>query len=93
MSEAVYTLYFVTSGAVAFLLLRGYRRSGAARLLLWSGLGFVGLCLNNLMLIADVIIFPQVDLSGYRALPALAGMSLLIFVLIWDSEQPQGGER
>lgn len=92
MPEAVYTLCFVTTAAVAFLLIRGYRRSGA-RLLLWCGLGFVGLCLNNLMLIADVMAFPQIDLSAYRALPALAGMFLLVFGLIWDSERPQGGDR
>lgn len=87
MVEVVYTLTFLTSAAVAFLLLRGYRRS-RARLLLWCGLGFVGLCLNNLMLIVDLVLFPQVDLTVYRAIPLVVGLAVMVYGLIWDSARP-----
>ena len=53
MAEAVYIMCFLTSAAVAWLLLRGYMRT-RTQVLLWSGLGFVGLCLNNVMLIIDL---------------------------------------
>jgi hypothetical protein len=86
MAEAVYALCFLTSAAVAVLLLRGYRRS-RARLLLWCGLGFLGLCLNNVMLVLDFVIFPRADLSIYRAGAGFAGLALLVFGLIWDSSR------
>jgi hypothetical protein len=85
MAEAVYILCVLTSAAVAALLIRGYMRT-RSRLLLWSGLGFIGLCLNNVVLVADVVIVPSVDLSMYRTAPALAGMCILLFGLIWDAE-------
>jgi hypothetical protein len=83
MAEAVYVLCFLTSAAVAVLLLRGFVKT-RSRLLLWCGLGFVGLCLNNLMLVIDVMVVPEIDLSMLRNLPALAGMAVVIFGLIWD---------
>ena len=89
MANAVYILCFLTSAAVAILLLRGYVRS-RARLLLWCSLGFLGLSLNNLMLIADSIFLPNVDLSVYRTLPSLIGTSLLVFGLMWESSRSQG---
>jgi hypothetical protein len=86
MPEAVYALCFLTSVAVAILLLRGYRRSGL-RLLLWCGLGFIGLCVNNLLLVVDLVLFPSVDLAIYRAAAGLLGIALMVFGLIWDSSQ------
>lgn len=85
MATAVYILCALTSLACAVLLLRGYRHS-RVRLLFWSGLCFVGLALNNFMLIVDLEIFPDVDLSVIRSLPALAGLGLLIYGMIWDSK-------
>lgn len=79
----VYLLCALTSAAVAFLLLRGWRRTGAS-LLLWSGLCFVGFFLNNLLLVVDQRWFQ--DLSVWRTLPALAGVSLLLYGLVWRSE-------
>lgn len=90
MAEAVYALCFLTSVAVAVLLFRGYARS-RARLLLWCGLGFIGLAANNLMLVLDLVVFPNIDLSVYRAATGTAGVALLAFGLIWDSSQePEG---
>ena len=85
MAEAVYILCFLTSGVVAFLLLRAYVRT-RTQILLLCGLGFIGLCLNNLLLIADVIVFPLVNITPYRNLPALLGMMLLLYGLIWKNE-------
>ena len=85
MAETVYILCFLTSAAVAVMLLRAYVRS-RARILLWSGLGFVGLCLNNLLLVIDMMVIQSVDLSVVRNVPALIGMAILVYGLIWDSE-------
>ncbi|WP_411278766.1 DUF5985 family protein [Gemmatimonas sp.] len=84
ISLLIYTLCVLTSATCSWLLLRGYRRTGA-RLLLWSGLCFCGLALNNLLLIVDVHVLPDVNLAIVRTLPAVIGISLLLFGLIWDT--------
>lgn len=84
MATVVYALCALTSIACAVLLLRGYHGTGA-RLLLWSGLCFVGLAINNTLLFVDLRIVPQVDLSVWRSIPALVGISLLVYGLIWDT--------
>lgn len=86
MAIAVYVLCALTSLACTVLLLRGYART-RVRLLLWSGLCFAGFFLNNLLLVIDVRVVPQIDLSIYRSLPALAGIALLLYGLIWESQQ------
>ena len=48
MAAAIYLLCMLTSMACAGLLLVAWRRS-RYRLLLWSGLCFAGLTLNNLV--------------------------------------------
>lgn len=85
MATAVYILCSLTSLACAVLLLRGYWHS-RVRLLFWSGLCFVGLALNNILLFLDVEIFLDTDLFMVRSLPALAGLGLLIYGLVWDSK-------
>ncbi len=45
---------------------------------------FALLFLNNVLLFADLVVVPSVDLSLYRGLTQLAGGSLLLFGLIWD---------
>ena len=84
MATLVYTLCALTSLACAVLLLRGYA-STRARLLLWSGLCFGGLFLNNLLLLIDKRVVPTVDLSLWRSLPALAGVALLVYGLVWET--------
>jgi Family of unknown function (DUF5985) len=86
MATIVYVLCALTSLACALLLLRGYRQSGA-RLLLWSGLFFVGLFLNNILLIIDLRVVPRVDLAVLRLLPALIGVLLLLYGMIWESDR------
>jgi hypothetical protein len=82
----VYILCMLTSLACAGLLLRGYRRSGA-RLLLWSGLCFACMALNNVLLIIDVRVVPDRDLSVVRSLPSLVGIALLLYGLVWDAKR------
>ena len=85
VAEAVYILCTLTSAACAVLLLRGYARSHV-RLLLWSGLCFVMLALNNVLLFMDKVIFPNIDFWGWRTGTALAGLALLAFGLIWEAD-------
>ena len=83
MAAAVYVLCALTSIACAVLLLRGYARS-KVRLLLWGGLCFSGLALNNILLFVDLGLYPGVDLSVWRSVPTLAGIMFLIYGLVWD---------
>jgi hypothetical protein len=85
MAAVIYILCALTSLACAVLLLRGYKQSGV-RLLLWSGLCFIGLALNNALLYADKNMVPQTDLSGVRLIPAVIGVALLLYGLIWDED-------
>lgn len=86
MAETVYALCAATSVACAMLLLRGYRVH-RTRLLLWSGLCFVLLTINNILLFVDLILVPDaIDLSLWRSASALAGVSLLLYSLIWESK-------
>lgn len=79
----VYVLCAATSALCAYLLARGYRQSGA-RLLFWSSLCFVGFALNNLLLVVDERLL-SVDLLTWRLVPALAGVLLLLYGLIWET--------
>lgn len=82
----VYILCFVTSSACAWLLGRSYLRTGA-RLLLWSSASFVLLGCNNLLLVADLLIFHDVNLRTVRLLFSLAAVMVLIFGFVWDLEE------
>ena len=84
MALAIYVLCAATSLVCAVLLLRGWSRS-RARLLLWSGLCFAGLVLNNVLLVIDVGAVPDTDFPVLRVLPALAGVALLLYGLVWES--------
>jgi len=86
LAAAVYALCALTSVACAALLFRGYRRSGA-RLLLWSALCFACFALNNVLLIIDVQVLPERDLSVIRTLPSLAGVALLLYGCVWDARR------
>lgn len=85
MATAVYALCALTSLGCALLLVRGYR-TGRARLLLWSALCFSGLALNNLLLFIDLRVIPEVDLSVWRSIPAVVGVGLLLYGLVWDAD-------
>jgi len=84
-ATVVYLLCALTSLACAVLLLRAYGRT-RVRLLFWSGLCFAGLCLNNVLLLVDLRVMPHLDLSIVRMLPALLGVTVLVYGLIWESD-------
>lgn len=84
LGSIVYALCALTSIGCAVLLLRGYSKS-RVRLLFWSGLCFVGLGLNNVLLFIDVRVLPEVDLSVWRTVPAVLGVLVLLFGLVWET--------
>ena len=85
MAALVYALCALTSLLCALLLLQAYKRSNY-RLLLWGGVCFIGFALNNMILFADRILFPNTDLSTWRLVVALSALLVLLYGLIWDSE-------
>lgn len=80
---AVYILCFVTSSACAFLLARNYLRT-STRLLLWSALCFVLLACNNLVLIVDLLLLPEVNLHVLRLAFSLSATLVLLYGFIWN---------
>jgi hypothetical protein len=85
MGVIIYGACMLTALLCAFLLFRAYGRS-RTRLLMWSGLCFAGLTLNNLLLVLDKLVFPDIDLALARSATALFAMAVLLWGLIWDSE-------
>jgi len=84
MVSMVYTLGALTSFACALLLLRGYWR-GRRKLLLWSGLCFLGLGLNSALIFVDLVVLPHTDLYFLRLCTVLIAMALMLYGLIWES--------
>jgi hydrogenase/urease accessory protein HupE len=84
MAQIIYGLCTLTSLACAWMLLGTYRRNGV-RLLFWSGLCFVGMSVNNVLLVLDKLVLPQVDLLPLRLISALVALLLLLFGLIYEN--------
>ncbi|MGE0159340.1 MAG: DUF5985 family protein [Gemmatimonadales bacterium] len=79
-------VYALCGGAALLctgLLLRAYYETGT-RLLLWSTACFACLTLNNLLVMVDLVFFPNIDLFLLRTAAALAGVGALLFGLIWE---------
>jgi len=85
MAALTYSLCALAALLCTVLLLAGYWRSHY-RLLLWSGICFAGLTLNNVLLVLDKVLLPDIDFSLWRSLAALGAMSVLLFGLIWETE-------
>jgi hypothetical protein len=85
IAGVIYSLCAITALLCAWLLLRAYIRS-RYRLLLWGGVCFVGLTLNNLLVLVDKFVVPYIDLSTWRLLLALVSVMVLLYGLVWDSE-------
>jgi Family of unknown function (DUF5985) len=83
MAVSIYALCTSTAFLCAWLLLRSYLQS-RYRLLLWSGLCFTGLTLDNLLLAIDKILLPGSDLLTLRLIGALAALLPLLYGLIFD---------
>jgi len=85
VAKVTYLLCALTSLTCAWLLLRAYTRS-RFRLLLWSGLCFAGLTLNNVLPVLDRLVFTAVDLGLLRLVTAFVALALLVFGLVWERE-------
>ena len=79
----IYLLCLLTSVVCAFLLARSYGRY-RTRILLWSSAAFVLLAFNNLVMVLDIIVFPDLDLSIYRTCLSLAAGVTLLYGFIWE---------
>jgi hypothetical protein len=86
MASLFYGLCTITALFCAALLFRAYSRS-RYRLLLWGGLCFLGLTLNNALLVVDkIIIGPEATLFTWRLVAGLAAMLVLLYGIIFDAE-------
>ena len=85
MAATIYILCALTSLACAGLLLGSYRRT-RHRLLFWSGWSFVAMTVNNLFLVLDKLVFPEIDLLPARLWTAMISMLLLLVGLIYEKE-------
>lgn len=85
MATAVYVLSALISIACVVLLVRSLLATRST-LLLWAAICFVGLALNNVLLFVDKVIATDTDLSTWRTIPALAGLLVLMFGLLWEPE-------
>jgi len=85
MASLVYGLCALAALLCAWLLLSAFRRNGY-RLLLWSGLCFVGLTLNNVLLVVDKLLLPDVDLSLARSATGLGAVLLLLYGLTLEAD-------
>jgi hypothetical protein len=82
---AVYGLCLLTSMACALLLLRSYFRS-RSKLLLYTAVGFVLLAVNNLLLVGDLVFFPDVDLWPWRQAASIAAVAVLLYGFTFEVE-------
>jgi hypothetical protein len=85
MAETVYVLCAAASLVCAALLFRGYLQT-KTRLLLWSSICFTGLAVNNVILVVDLVLRPEADMSLVRNATALIAMMVLVFGLVWEAE-------
>ena len=86
MAPLFYSLCTLTALLCAVLLLRAYSRS-RYRLLLWGSLCFLGLTLNNALLVVDkMIIGGEINLFTWRLVAGLAAMLVLLYGIIFDAE-------
>ena len=76
----------LVAGLCAVLLLRAYF-AVRKRLLLWAGLCFTGLAVSNALVVADLFIVPDIDLYRSRLAIAAVAMLVLVYGLIFESEQ------
>lgn len=85
MGAIVYGLCTVAALGCAFLIFRAYVIS-RTRLLLWAGLCFAMLALNNALVVVDLVVFPEVNLFILRNAAAFIGVWFLLFGLVWEAK-------
>jgi hypothetical protein len=85
LAATVYLMCTFSALLCCVLLLRGYRQSRTP-LLLWSGLCFAFLTLENLQLCLDRIVFPNTDLPLGRIPLAMIAVMLLLYGIVWKTD-------
>lgn len=83
--STVYVLCLIASAACAILLYRAFLRS-KMRLLFWSAICFLLLAFNNLFVVLDILVFPQIGLYWFRQAAALGAICILVYAFIWEIE-------
>lgn len=81
----VYILCLITCTMCATMLVRAWMRTRTP-LLLWAAASLVFLALNNLLVVADLLVFPDTDLAIWRQLAAFAAGATLVVGFIWEAE-------
>lgn len=83
MAAFVYLMCTLSAMVCAAMLIRGFRQSRSP-MLLWSGLCFCFLTLENLVLCYDrIVLGPAIDLTAQRAPLALFAVACLLYGVIW----------
>ncbi len=82
----VYSLCLMMSALCAGLLVRSYLRSRQP-LLLWSACCFVLLALNNVLVVVDMVLIGDMNLSAARQLTSLSAIGVLIVGFIWEVDR------
>lgn len=84
-APAIYLLCFLAASLCAIMLGRSFLQSRSG-LLFWSTLCFSMLALNNLLLVLDLVVLPELDLAIPRGLVSLVAITTLLFGFIWNGE-------
>ena len=84
LEVTIYLMCVATSLLCAYLLARAYRR-GKTKLLIWSALCFAMLAVSNLVLAADVLLLPTIDLTLLSLATSLAAVAMLLYGFIWEA--------
>lgn len=85
MAEIVYLCCSIVSGTCAVLLFKNYLRVHA-RILLWISLSFALFTVNNIFVFVDIVVFPEIDMSGALVRHILLCLSALTMIvgLTWE---------
>lgn len=84
LPASVFVLCLITSAVVAWLLFRQYRRTPSG-LLFWSSLCFVALTFNNLFVVFDLVLFPDIPFLAFRHIASVTAIGVLLYGFIWES--------
>lgn len=85
MSVLIYSLCAMTSFFCAWLLLRAYREQPST-LMFWFGVFFAVQACNDVFLVVDKLVMPDIDLSLYRYAVGLMAVGVLLYGLIMRTE-------
>ena len=85
IAAITYLLCSFTALLCSVLLFRGFNKT-KGRLLFWSGVCFLLLFVENLILFIDLIMIPHVTLTLFRLAPGVLASLCLLYGLIWEVE-------